>query len=294
MAGELQYRGFFDNYIDASTPQALQALGKSIGTLLVTPSHSETIHISMKSMKLAKPLPTQPPIPNVQNAINEILPKIDKERIRTLNRHQLIYLASALIQFTDHVPLLRPYVKTSYSHVGSLHDEIVGQAANSGRPLSFPEQFEISLEQNSGDLQNSLWQLFITSRFFARRRDAAAIDGLPQSDGTEKMRSMIEWQHSLAACVPYEPGSYQDAAGDTYYSWTHALAKVTFDGLPTHPSHSTNLTNYIFEHGTNIMQAYVNRVYPEGGGATARDHLTAAAYGNAIGKVCVNAIKHDN
>jgi hypothetical protein len=290
MKKERTHRGFFDNNETVSYRTAGKSLGRAIRTLVITPPHTEVIHISMNSMKIARPLPMQPPIEEVQEAIaNKVLPKVDIERIRKLTPQRLICLAGILMQFTDYAPRsLSRHANTSYAHLESLYEAVIDQSRQTGQPLTFPEQLEVSLEQNEGDLQNSLWQLFIGSRFFARRRDGSIIDGLPKVDNAQKLKSMVAWQESLAACAPYSAEGYQDAAGDTYYCWTHALAKTAYEALPSCSKDGTKALSRVFEHGTKIMQGYVNKVYPEGGGATARDHLMAAKYGNAIGKVCVH------
>lgn len=90
--------------------------------------------------------------------------------------------------------------------------------------------------------------------------------------------------------MPYDINGYQDAAGDTYYAWTHALAKFAFVALPKKPGLHTKVAERLFDNGTTIMQSFVNRFYKEGGGATARDHANAAAYGIAIGQACIDML----
>lgn len=290
---QVEPRGFFENPPDERLCTAVRGLGRAVRTIVFVPPHSEVINVSMKAMRLAEPLPQQPPIAEVQRTIYEDLSRhINANSRRPVSGSQLVRLSGVLIQFSDHVPQLTAATKTPYSHVESLYDEVVQRAAALRHPLTFTEQLGISLLQNKGDLQNSLWQLFIASRYYARRRDGQSLSGVPTLDDRTKLESMVTWQQSLAACVPYEINGYQDAAGDTYYAWTHALAKFAFAALPQQPGPHTHAAERIFEHGTTIMQAFVNRFYKEGSGATARNHAKAAAYGNAIGQACVDVLSH--
>jgi hypothetical protein len=94
---------------------------------------------------------------------------------------------------------------------------------------------------------------------------------------------MLDWQNALAACKPAELG-YQDAAGDAYYAWTHAMAEYAYRVLPDAPNVATAAARRIFRVGTNIMQPVTNTFYKCG---ILSDHSTAAAYGKAIGAACV-------
>lgn len=266
--------------------EILGGVNRSVYTLFVRPPH-ETLHAEVAELTKCESQPLQPSISNLLNIIGmETMSLVNPEMKRKIDDTELAQLAGVLIQFTDYVPTLQPYAETPYDQIDSIYNGIIDRAQQTSNPLSFAEQLDVALKQTNGDLPESLWRLFITSRLHARWLDGKAINGLPSFSHDEKVEKMTRWQRSLRACKTNEIG-FQDVSGDTYYVWTHALATVIFKALP---ARTTRITQYIarmFEHGTEIMQAIIHKVSPQ---EVANSHSIAAEYGNAIGKICADKL----
>lgn len=191
------------------------------------------------------------------------------------------------MQFTDYAPILRSFMQLSYQQIESLYNGVIYEREKIGQPLAFTEQLSVALSQTEGDLPEALWRLFFTSRLHARWFDSTAIPDLPVFTDKEKLHRMIRWQQSLAACKTGSLERVQDVGGDTYYTWTHALASVVYEILPAHISWKTHCAAKIFQNGTYLMQRIVHGVHSQ---RVPSDHNKAADYGNAIGKVCVQLL----
>lgn len=265
----------------------IRGVNRAVYTLFVTPEH-DTLHSDVAQRMQHEPQRIQPSLPQTIQNISSVIEKTaDPSKKETLDRKELTALSGVLIQFTDYVPQLQSYAQTPYSHVARLYDDITEEASGRGRPLPFANQLEIALHHTEGDIPQALWRLFMTSRLHARWLDGDAITELPDYPREEKVEKMVRWQQSIAACKPFTTASSQDGSGDTYYAWTHALAAVVYDQLPQSPNARTRSEKKIFERGTGIMHTLVHSVNPQ---TVVNDHSRAAAYGNAIGKVCAEAL----
>jgi len=268
--------------------QALRSMSGSIHTLFRAPLH-ERFHQEMSEATKSSIQQLQPPIPVILKNISEKSSHlVDPEKQRLLPKNELITLAGVLVQFTDYVPGLQPYASTSFDVIENVYDGIVGQSKDREHPLSFSEQLDIVLKQNSGDLPESLWNLFFTSRFLGRWLDGQSIRDLPPLNHNEIIDKMITWQQSVLACKDNQEGA-QDVVGDTYYTWTHAIAQVVFDALPQNKTLSTAITADIFKRGTKLMHTLVHRINPQ---AVVNRHDIAEQYGNSIGKTCVDILEN--
>src|SRR5690606_16124070 len=138
----------------------------------------------------------------------------------------------------------------------------------------------ISLRQTGGDLPEALWRLFITSRLYARWFDTSIIEGLPKFSRDEILERMLIWSQSMAGCKPYDSHSAQDVAGDVYYCWTHALAKVAFQAMPNRRTLFTRFASVALHYGTLLNHQLAHRYKPQ---RLPSNHTNAATYGNAIG-----------
>ncbi len=266
---------------------AIRGVNHAVYTLFVTPKH-DTLHRDVASMVHKEPQPTQPSLPQTIREVASVLDRTaDLSKIEKLPHKELTALGGVLIQFTDYVPRLQPYAQTPYGHIENLYSEITSEASHKKHPLSFANQLEVALQQTEGNIPQSLWRLFMTSRLHARWLDGASMSGMPDYHRNEKINRMITWHRSVAACKPFTYGEPQDSGGDTYYTWTHALAAVAYDQLPQRPNTRTRSAKKIFERGTDIMHTVVHSVNPQ---TVINDHSIAASYGNAIGKVCSKAL----
>ncbi|MGI0135073.1 MAG: hypothetical protein ACREBW_08975, partial [Candidatus Micrarchaeaceae archaeon] len=181
---------------------------------------------------------------------------------------------------------LRPYGQTSFEQVDDLYAEVTEKGSD--KPLGYAEQLTIALKQTSGDLPEALWRLFITSRQYGRWFDSSIITGMPDFTRDQKMERMYAFAHSVAACKPHEASPVQDAAGDTYYTWTHALGGVAFGALAAKQTLATRTGAEVIHNGTTLMHNLAHRFKPQ---RLPSDHTIAAAYGNAIGDTLVHVLR---
>lgn len=123
----------------------------------------------------------------------------------------------------------------------------------------------------------------------ARWLDSSIITGLPDFSREERVDRMLEWQRAIVGFKTDADGP-QDSAGDTYYAWTHALAGVAYQTLPSKPSRRTALASRTFERGTELMHSIVHRRNPQ---AVVNDHSGAAEYGNAVGRFCSDLLTNE-
>lgn len=275
------------NFDRSSLPLTFRGLGKSAYTLFFTPPHMK-LHQPAEARALQQePQPPQPTIEDVCLKTTSVLASADELLPPPLDIHRLTQLGSLLIQFSDHVPRFHASVKIPYEAVQKLHSAITERAEITG-PLDFADQLQISLELSSGNLSKALWNLFITSRLHARWLDESIIDGLPQMTEEEKVDQMLSWRSALAACKSLDENPIQDTAGDTYYTWTHALAKYIYSLATKDDSKTAAATVKAFHHGTTIMHTAVHRINKQG---LHSDHSIAAEYGNRIGQTCVDYIQ---
>lgn len=289
MTVESSYQSFYRPE-ERSIAIGLLGLNHAVYTLFVRPPH-EKLHAEVAELTDHEPQELQPSLESMlEQLTKKTILLADSEKKRLLDNTELSYLTGVLIQFTDYVPSLHDYAETDFESVNSLYEGILNKASELSRALSFPEQLEVALLLTNADLPQALWLLFITSRLHARWLDGKIIRGLPDFTHDEKLERMIKWQKSLLACKSNAEGS-QDVAGDTYYTWTHALASVVFKSLPAKKTRLTNYTAKVFEQGTELMQAIVHKVSPQ---EVTNKHNNAAVYGNAIGVVCVKWLENSD
>jgi hypothetical protein len=272
----------FDAHQSESYPcQSVIGLKQAAETLLIIPEH-EKLHKEVAQLTESEPQPLQPDILDINQEIAEALSKyVNPDKTHSLECHELTYLGGTLVQFSDYMPVLQQYAKTGYTHINNLYQEITELSEKSRHSLNFDEQLTVALHQTEGDLANALWMLFITSRQYARWLDSKSIDGIPDFCKEEKINRMIKWQKALAACKEDNP---QDAPGDTYYTWTHALASLAYNVLPAQRNKRTKLASEAFVNGTWLMHKIIHRINPQ---AVINPHDRAANYGNSIGQTIV-------
>ena len=266
--------------------EASRFLGRAAVTLLLTPSHHR-IYRDIKTEALAAQeiIPLHGSVADVADACKPYL-----NTVKTVDSPGAVYdqvtLAALLIQFGDHLPTVPEPLKIPYDHIQHLHQTVTATARDYGR-VSLSTQLGIALEQTDSNMAQALHLLCIGSRLYARWLDEQSVTGIPHPPSTYKKMRMAEWQNALQG-FKSAPGVYHDAAGDTYYAWTHAYAGYTFGATTEHAQPFTTVARHAFRHGTLIMQTCVNNFNPRG---ILSDHTIAAHYGNAIADVCNNARK---
>lgn len=234
--------------------------------------------------------PTQATLDQELSSIEKLLlDKVGQQTHRRLRQKELLGLMGVLMQFTAVLPELRPYCHTDYKDIDLLYSKIL----KSGRkhPLGFAQQLSIALDQTRGDLVEAVWLLFITSRLYARWYDTEAIVGLPQLSDEQAIKKMLTWSRSLRAVKPYQKDAYQDIAGDSYYCWTHVMAKIAFSYLARKRGPLCRLEGFALVHGTTLNHKLAHKVRPQ---STPNDHTIAALYGNTIGDLCVQILQQRN
>lgn len=285
MSLELTHYSKFRAYRETNLAHGSIGLVNAVHTLFNTPHH-EKLHADVAELTKDRLQPLNAPLPELPAQIKDVLHLRSRSvNIRRLTPPELIHLAGILMQFTDYSSRLSYFARTPYKHIKPIHEAIT--EGSKGKPASYAEQLCIALEQTNGDIPEALWRLFLTSRHFARWLDSRSIPDLPLLSREEKINNMIEWQQSIAATKLPGKGQAQDAAGDTYYAWTHALAQVIYGALPIVHTTGTQITRRIFENGTTLMHGIVHRVNRQ---AVINDHSIAAEYGNLIGKLCTRRL----
>lgn len=262
---------------------ALSGVGRAVRTLFFVPEHDSSYYegVAMK-LRSTKQL-TQPAVTNERIAVRQLLSASSLYRPATrLTQAQLLGFMGVLMQFTLHLPKLTPFYQVHYSDVETLYQECVKQGAST--PLTFHQQLEIALKQTSGDLPEALWRLFVTSRLYTRWLDTGLVTSMPELRAADIQNRMAAWSTSFAACKPADSCVDQDVAGDVYYCWTHAFAKVAYQVLPTAKTPLTYIESWALHYGTALNHGILHKFAPQ---RMQSNHYTAAAYGNAIGQECV-------
>lgn len=236
-------------------------------------------------------IPIQPALDDTITGCEELLSNTTLSPAPLLNEVQLTRFVGTMFQFSDRTPFIRSAMATPFDDVAAIYNYTV-EAAQANGPQSYTDQLQFALTQTT-NLPTALWNLFLTSRQFARWRDSEAITGLPSYTTEQKMEQMRSWDASIAACkAPNEQG-YQDVAGDGYYVWTHALARTIYDALPARKSPLNEFYKEAFTQGSRIM-SLSRKLGAFSVFGTMSDHVPAARYGNAIGQLCADKVKAVN
>lgn len=288
MIESVEPRGPFPDIQPVTSRYATASLARAAYTLFITPAH-EKLHQVVEAECHNGPF--QPPHPSIDETVScirdEVLTLDRIKRQPVMDNARLTHLAGMLIQFSDHNPKYRNTIAISYEDVAALRSGIADRA-NKTEPLGYAEQLDIALDQTNGDVLESLWRLFVTSRQHARWLDSSVIQGMPNYTKEDKVKLMLEWRGAIAACKNPQENFAQDPSGDTYYTWTHALSKAAYTLCPLKNTYLTRGAVRVFEHGTSIMHKTVHTINKQG---VQSNHEIAAAYGNAIGHSIVNIMR---
>jgi hypothetical protein len=251
-------------------------------------SHDDGIFVSVSEKLRSENQIDQPSLPAEIEAVRLVLAGLSHQAtVPQLKGKELFALMGVLMQFTSHTARLRPYSITPFLHTETLYQEVIKQGHT--RPLGLSEQLAIALRQTNGDLPEALWRLFITARLYARWSDAIVIADMPAFTRSEIIDRMCNWSRSVAACKPFNSCPDQDASGDVYYCWTHAIAKVIYKALAAKQTPLTWLEALALQNGTRLNRSIANKFAPQ---IVPSDHTIAAAYGNALGDVLVGFFNH--
>jgi len=283
-------KNHFEAPTNQSLPNTLRGVGKAAYTIFMVPEHDSSTYETVAKILRNDAQPTQLRVGEEVAVIRQRTRQRVREGLQPrLGAKELFGLMGVLMQFTSYLPRLRPYCQTPFSDVEALYKELVAHGRI--KPLGFAAQLDLALKQTKGDLPEALWRLFITSRLYARWFDTSVITDIPKFTKDEVIERMLAWSRSVAACKPYGTCSDQDASGDTYYCWTHALAKVAFKALAAKQTPLTRLEAAALRNGTRLNHGLAHKFKPQ---RLKSDHTIAAEYGNAIGEACVAILDKNN
>ena len=196
-----------------------------------------------------------------------------------LTARERMGLFAALMQFTVYLPTIRPYFRANYKKVQKLHKLVV--SAGKTKPISLAAQLQLAL-QIEPNLPNALWLILVTSRHYARWHDSEALGEATHVNQPAAQKAMLQWSDSIKGMKPHRPELLQDSAGDTYYVWTHAIAKVLYGPMSPWWAIDAHLYRLAIHFGTFLNSHIAHSTSPQ---STPTGHATAAKYGNAIGRL---------
>jgi hypothetical protein len=219
------------------------------------------------------------------SAVSELLAATASSESEPLSTQQLTSLVNTMVQFSDRSGTAYA-MHTPVENVSLLHQGIM-ELSEDG-PVSYEDQLKLALSDTE-HLPSALWNLMLTTRQYARWRDSNVIDGFEEPSKTEALEQMVEWERALKPIKNMSRSGYQDAAGDAYYVWTHALARVIYTALPEKPTAVSNAYATAFEYGSYAMTAssLLGRISVLG---TMSNHIEASKYGNAIGDMVAEKV----
>ncbi|HEV7952031.1 MAG TPA: hypothetical protein VGO98_01520 [Candidatus Saccharimonadales bacterium] len=280
------------NLSSLSLPIAIGEIALSAASFVIPPRELPCRKIRNEyKTEYRAPNVLQPELDGMLPTIQSILDDAEISPTPLLDNSQLTRFISTMLQFSDRTPTVRPAMTTPYTDIAAIYDYTI-ETARENRPVTFAQQLDFALKQTD-DIPTALWNLFLTSRQFARWRDSPSIIGLPEYTSEKKLDLMRSWYQSLGACKMPDKNGYQDVAGDAYYVWTHALARTIYDALPAEKSPLSEFYTAAFTRGSHVM-SISRKLGAISAIGTLSDHVPAAKYGNAIGQLCADKVKSVN
>lgn len=254
------------------TDSLLEALGKRVVFLSQTPRYPLWVEQDVADL----PQPLHPSIEQTIEDTREVLETYAAKSPDNLPLQQKLLLSLQMIVFTNQMPE-NTFPKLRYEEMQRLKDSFVASAEEQGSPLNYAQQLAVALDNSKGDVLQALNVLCFASRQYSRWHDSSSIESLPDMSEEEIMTEMKQWRSALLACKNADENQMQDVSGDTYYTWTHALARVIHGvGSKMHDKAGKQL----FQRGTQIMRLTAHKIKKQ---KVPSDHRRAAEYGNAIG-----------
>lgn len=283
----MKYSKRFSHPTRQTTKATLIGCLRAIKTVIWTPPHeNRIIHRDVNQALLHVAQPTNPSLAETLKQIRSILPA--QFTVHAISAKERLGLFAALMQFTMYLPTIRPYFRADATDIAALHRRIAKQYRLSSRPVTIAEQFHIAAEMTNDPVE-ALWILLVTTRQYARWYDGEAIVGFRNDPAPTARRRMISWYKSVAALKQYDGIHSQDSAGDTYYVWTHVIAKLVFGPMSPWWAIDAYVYRAALHIGTWLNHNIAHKVSPQ---STPSDHTIAARYGNAIGKCIAQVAKH--
>lgn len=251
---------------------------RAIHTVIWTPPHEDcVIHRTVNQQLIDTQIPLNPTQDKTIKSIDSLLPP--DFIVPRITARERLGLFAALMQFTMYIPTIQPYFRAKQADIDTLHDKIIKDASTHHRPVDLAEQFHRAM-QVAGDPVEALWLLLVTTRQYARWYDGEAIDDFRPLSHSQAKRAMKTWYQSVAALKHHDGQRAQDSAGDVYYVWTHAMAKLVFGPMSSRVAIDAYFYRAALHVGTWLNHNIAHRISPQ---SVASDHSIAAQYGNAIG-----------
>jgi hypothetical protein len=261
----------------------------AIYTVIFTPKHEERI-LHLKVTEILNNT-EQPLNKDVNIVIDKIVGLVKLSQINSnikCSFKERMGIFATLMQFTMYIPDIRPYYFADYQDIIKLHNLICSSGTH--KTLDIDEQFALALKIEPQTI-NAIWLLFATSRQYARWYDTEAIIGMPDISNNTAINMMSKWYISLSAFKNKLPKTSQDVAGDTYYVWTHVVAKLIFGLYSPWWALDAKFYYLALHYGTWLNHNIAHKISPQ---SLKSDHTIAANYGNKIGKAIINNLQHIN
>jgi len=266
-----------------SWPKTIRGLFVAINTVIFTPKHDErVIHKAVNNDLRRSPIQHEDDLETILAKISDVF-KTKDLTIPKVSAKERMGIFSVLMQFTMYMPKIAPYFRADYNDIETLYQKVFSSKKGS----SSADVLRLSLEIKP-NLIEALWLTLVTSRQYARWYDEEALINYPPNLTKNKIRArMRKWYLSVKALKQYEPSKDQDSAGDLYYVFTHAIAKVVFG--PMSPKWAIDAMFYrtAVHIGTKLNHTIAHKVSPQ---SVKSDHTIAAQYGNAIGQLIAKAL----
>ncbi len=149
----------------------------------------------------------------------------------------------------------------------------------SDRRSTLPEQFKKLLDITGNNVVGAANLGFVASRVYARGGDTRAYPDIPV--GVEDIHC---WNRRVANFETYGNLAKNDAAGDTYYFWTHFFTASVYASLKTQEA---NILSNVFSKGTEIMRFIRGSIV---GQPTISEHREASIIGRNVGLAVIDFI----
>ena len=252
----------------------------AIRTVIWTPPHTERIiHPDVALLLMDVRQPTTASVAKTCAEIESVVGQMKPMLWPKLCARQRMGIFSTLMQFSMYVPYMAPYFRAECKDVERLYSCVV--AAGKHRPVTFADQLRIALDIKPS-MPHAVWLLLVTSRQYARWYDSESIVGMKQIDAYAAKRRMVAWSTAIVAVKPWSSAGPQDTAGDAYYVWTHALAKMLYGPMSPKWAMDAYVYRAALHIGTWLNHNIAHKISPQ---SINSDHSIAATYGNAIGKI---------
>lgn len=277
----------FSTPTDISVWVTLRGTLRAARTVIWTPPHEDRVlHRTVADNLATHHQPPAIPLPQADRSITRIVAAQTAHWTRLTTKERMGIFA-VLMQFTMYLPTIQSYFRAEYRDVEQLYRQITTKG--SSKPVDFDGQLVEAL-RIAPSLEEALWLLLVTSRQYARWYDDGAIAGMPKLSRHEIITRMETWNRSIVALKQWsgDASHPQDSAGDAYYVWTHAIAKVVFGPMASPHSIDALFYRTALHIGTWLNHSIAHKISPQ---SISSDHTIAARYGNRIGTIIANRSK---